>query len=66
MKDNILIAIFLSICMVLCSVIIFAVYKNFKPEITIEERIEQCKRLGLKVVSIDLHNTYSTVDCREE
>lgn len=54
---------FILVVIVFCSTII---YKNTVKGPTVNERIEECKRLGMNDISVSMYDTYSSVSCRGE
>lgn len=42
------------------------IYKNTVKEPTVNERIEECKRLGMNDISVSMYPTYSSVNCIRE
>lgn len=54
---------FILVVVIFCSTII---YKNTVKEPTVNERIEECKRLGMNDISVSMYDTYSSVSCRGE
>ena len=54
---------------ILIMVVFFStiIYKNTVKELTVvNERIEECKRLGMNDISVSMYDTYSSVSCRGE